>query len=358
MFRSRASLRWASVGLMALVLAATASAQSDFGFYPEGARDCLYRAAAQTDCEESGNVPEMNECFCSNGGGFIINAATCVGEEAGNDVVQDTYAVMQEACSNSDTPMSISQSDFFAAADGEDVDASTAEPTTSGSEPTSTETDSTSTQTESTSTETESQEPTSTETEAPAEETGDNSNDDNSSEEDGGLSQGATIGIGVGAGVGGLALIGALAAFLIRRRKRQTEESNPMLPTSQVNHHSNAPTTFPPQSPSPGYAFTDAKTSPSTSPYPSSNHTHSGAWQSPPLFQGQQQQQYQAYPPPSSSPEHQQRFSAYAPHHAYPADALHGSSLPHSNAPVEIDGMPHNVAEMPGSAPPPTGRIL
>lgn len=325
--RSRASWRWASAGLL---LAVSCSAQSNFDFYPEASRACLERITASSNCE-SNNVPETNACFCSNGGNWIIDVASCVGEEAKDDV-QDVYATMQEACSNSDTPMSVSQSDFFAAADGEEVASTTtttrrptgtqADPESTQTDNTSTEADSTSTETEATSTGTTSQEPTTTNTEN----TGSDGADDS-----GGLSQGATIGIGVGAGVVGLALIGAAVVFFLRRRNRQTEESNPMLP--DYRHH--APTTFPPSEPSPAYGgYTDAKSSPSVSPY--SNATHSGVWQPPPAFQGQQT--------PQSYPQQ--------PYNVVSAQEQHYAGYPlQTNGPAEIDGVQMHVAEMPGSTP-------
>lgn len=328
MLRSRTSLLWA-----VCLVAGVATAQSDFSFYPEGAQNCLNSSSSQTDCEST-NVPEMNECYCNNGGNFIINVARCVGEESENDV-SDTYSTMQEACSNSNTPMSVSQSDFFAAANGEDVSTTTTQPPTS----TQTQTDEPTSTGTSTSTTTSTNRPSATGTNDPQPD----GDDDN-----GGLSSGATIGIGVGAGLGGLALIGVAVFFFLRRRKRVSEESNPMLP----DHRYHAPTTFPPSEPSPGFGgFTDTKPSPSGSPY--SNNTHSGQWQSPPLFQGQQspqpypQQPYQAFTP-------DQRLSAYAPQQAF-ADP----HAPRIEGPVEMDGVQQqqqNIAEMPGSSPQPTWR--
>lgn len=337
MLGSRASLRWASACLLVLVLAATCSAQSDFGFYPEDSQHCLDNAAARTNCESS-DVNKMNRCFCGNEGNFIINVAKCVGEDASDDV-QEVYSTMQGACSNSDTPMSVSQSDFFDAADGKDVSSSTT--TTTTRRPTSTQTDPTSTGATTTT-----GEPTSSSTNDPGNGGGDSG---------GGLSQGAIIGIGVGAGVGGLALVAALATFFIRRRRRAADESSPMLPE---HRHSSAPTTFPPSEPSPSFGgFTDAKNSPaSVSPYTNSN-THSGAWQSPPLFQGQQspqpypQQPYQAYSPPGQ--QQQQQYSGFAGQQTF-VDA----SAQRTSAAVEIDGVQQNVAEMPGSLPPQQGWRL
>jgi hypothetical protein len=178
MLRSGASLQWASACLLLLVLAATCSAQSDFGFYPEDSQQCLEDAAARTNCEST-DVNKMNRCFCGNEGNFIINVAKCVGEDASDDV-QEVYSTMQGACSNSNTPMSVSQSDFFDAADGKDVGSST---TTTTERPTSTQTDPTSTGATTTT-----GEPTSSSTNDPG----------NGGDDSGGLSQGATIGIGVG----------------------------------------------------------------------------------------------------------------------------------------------------------------
>lgn len=327
MVRLGYSRQWAA-SICFFLLAARSIAQSDFDFYPDGTQNCLESAAGRSNCDAT-NVPERNRCLCGNGGDFIINTARCIGEDAPNDV-QAVYDTMQEACSNSDTPMRISQSDFFDAANGEDVSSTTTteESTSTRTEESTTTADTTTvdtTATDTTTTET-SAGPTTTNTEGPS--NGDGGDD--------GLSQGATIGIGVGAGVGGLALIGAAAAFLIRRRKRRTEESSPMLPQHTYDH--DRPTTFPPSEPSPSFGpFSDGKTSPSVSPY--SNTTQQGHWHtSPPLFQGQQTPQpYPAQP-----------YSAYNPQQQY------GGYAAQNDGPVEIDGVQQpQVAEMPGSSPQP-----
>jgi hypothetical protein len=325
MARSRTSLRWTTVWLFSL-LVVPSLAQSNFDFYPEAARPCLERSAADTDCENT-NVERMNRCFCNNGNDFITNVARCVGREA-EDEVQAVFDTMQDACLNSNTPMSVRESAFLDAASGEDTTSTTTTTTTATTETTSTQTsDPTSTG-----------EPTSTQTNDPG------NDDDNGGGDSEGLSQGAIIGIGVGAGVGGAALIGALAWFLIRRRRQSKSiEASPMLPY-QGHGSYQAPTTFPASEPSPGFgAFTDGKVSPSNpSVSPNSTAMQQASWYTtPPLFQGQQSPQ--AFP--------QQPYQMYNPQNAY---APHSSPPPptHSNGPVEIDGVQqNNVAEMPGSSP-------
>lgn len=321
MTRAKTSLRWTAVWLLSL-LVAPSLAQSDFGFYPEDAQPCLNRAAGNTDCEND-DVARMNRCFCNNGNNFIINVARCVGREAENEV-QAVFDTMQDACLDSNTPMSVRESAFMDAASGDD----TTTTTTTTTETTSTQTnDPTSTG-----------EPTTTQTEDPG------NDEDNGNE---GLSQSATIGIGVGVGVGGLALIGAVAWFLLRRRRRSKAiEASPMLPQHDGGYH--APTTFPPSEPSPGFgAFADGKVSPSNpSVSPNSSAIPQGAWYTtPPLFQGQQSPQ--AFP--------QQPYQMYNPQNAYPPQQSPPPT--HSNGPVEIDGVQRqSVAEMPGSSPQPGWR--
>ncbi|POR34002.1 Uncharacterized protein TPAR_05791, partial [Tolypocladium paradoxum] len=211
--------------LVLLILATSCLAfQSDFSFYPPNAQPCLNQASNAANCQGS-SAAEVNTCLCSNQGGFITNTAKCLGQQDKADV-QKVYTTMLQACTDSQTPMSVSQSDFLAAANGDAVSATaTTRTATSATARVTTTTGGA----------------TVTVTSAPTE-TGAAGNDQQGR---GGLSTGATIGIAVGASAAGVAALAALAVFLVRRRKRRTqEEAHPML--SPHEYHHPTPTTFPP----------------------------------------------------------------------------------------------------------------
>lgn len=211
---------------------------SDFSFYPTNSQSCLNQASKDSSCNGQATVAALNKCLCGNGDNFIINAATCLGKKDPNDVAT-VYTTMSGACQDSDTPMTVSQSEFYAAANG---DAST-----TSTQPTSATSTSTS-------------EPTNTK---------DSDKDDDSSSS---LPMGAIIGIAVGGAAVGIAAIAGLVIFLIRRKRRRGEESHPMLP--QFASMYGAPTTFPPTEPSPNF---ETETKPAwakgMSPSPSPAHT-------------------------------------------------------------------------------------
>lgn len=126
---------------------------------------------------------------------------------------------MSGACSDSDTPMSVSQSDFFKAANG-DLTTTSASSTPTSTPPTSS-TDPTAT-------------PTST-----------GGADESPKHE--GLSTAATIGIAVGVSIAGIAAMAAIAFFLVRRsRQNKADESHPML---AQDYKYPALSTYPPQEP-------------------------------------------------------------------------------------------------------------
>ncbi|KAL2206863.1 hypothetical protein CC79DRAFT_1335147 [Sarocladium strictum] len=218
--------------LLALVASPHALAvDSDFtGLYPDAAISCLNKASDQSNCNGASSNKALNECLCSNTGDFVVNSAQCLGEEA-SDQVRPVYQTMAGACFDSDTPLAVSPEDFYAIADGKQ-----SSPSTTISSISSTSTSSTS----------------STASEGPTE-----TSDNNDNSDSGGLSTGAIAGIGAGAGVLAIAVIGGLVAWCIRRRRRAGEESHPMLPTDNIgDHHNGNPyhgaTTFPPTEPSPG----------------------------------------------------------------------------------------------------------
>lgn len=215
---------------------------SDFSFYPQKAQPCLNTASKTSKCTGA-DAKALNVCLCGNGGNFIINSAQCLGREDKNDV-KSVYSTMSGACADSGTPMTVSQQEFYDAANG-------VVKTTTSAVPSATSTSSA----------------TGTSTSATATATDTSKNKDNNKSE--GLSKGAVIGIAVGAAVVGVVATMAVVMFCLRRRKRQTEvESHPMLGQSEYYH--NGPTTFPPSEPSPdfGQYSADQKAAWGTSPSP------------------------------------------------------------------------------------------
>lgn len=211
--------------LVLLFLAPVLAIESDFNFYPIKAQSCLYRAAKPAKCGGANvEVEQLNECLCGNTGNFILNTAQCLGEEDPGDV-QNVYRIMSSACADSDTPMDVSQSQFYAAAKGELVSTTSSLTTASATESATVSVTPTSTPSDT----------------AP------------SGDEDGGLSTPAVIGIAVGGSLVGIAFVGGLAAYLIRRRRKGGEESHPMLPRFSHDPRFSTATTFPPTEPSPAF---------------------------------------------------------------------------------------------------------
>ncbi|CAI6090255.1 unnamed protein product [Clonostachys chloroleuca] len=304
---ARRSVQWTTSLLCVFLFAGSAlGLENDFSFYPKGAQSCLTQAANQSKCSGS-DAAAMNTCLCGNGGNFITNAAACIGKNSSGDV-KDTYDVMQKACSTSGTPMEVSQADFMSAASGTTTTKTTSTTkTASSSTNTATSTDAaTTTTSQATAT-----------TTSPAESS-------SSSNDKGGLSQGATIGISVGASVGGVAIIAIIAFILFRRYRRRGPESDPMLPT-----RTNMPTAYPEG----GFASYNDFKSQTHSPAPTAPTSTAtpASWVTPstPSFQG----------------------------HPHPAYAPHGGYAQHQPPVAELasDALPGNTTfsavEMPGSIP-------
>lgn len=167
----------------------------DFSFYPPRSQDCLYRASNSSSCATD-TVTATNTCLCGNGGDFVTNSAKCLASSDPDDL-ESVYKTMTTACSDSNTPLRVSEQEYMAAAA---VATSSAGTSTTASSTGSTK-------------------PTGTGTTAPAK------------DEDQGLSGGAKIGIIAGASVAGAISVAGVAFWLIRRRRRRdNEESHPMLP--------------------------------------------------------------------------------------------------------------------------------
>jgi hypothetical protein len=251
--RSQTS-RIAAAALLLLPTLVAGRFDNDFSNYPPKAEKCMDEADKNSGC--NGNtVPEMNQCLCGDGGGFLTNTAKCIGEETSQDlqVLQTTFKVLQVNCDNSNTSMAINLAGWLELADPKGAATSSAS-TSGAAKPTET-----------------------------------NQTDGDSK---GGLPMGAIIGIAVGAGV---IVIGGLAAAILlirRRKKRNLEESHPMLVSQSYN-----PGGFPParsdhssgmyHSPSDVKAEHSAPTSPTwrpttQSPAPSHLSAHPQGWSNDP----------------------------------------------------------------------------
>jgi LPXTG-motif cell wall-anchored protein len=314
-------MRLLPAALVALILVSASQAQDDtidFGFYPKGAQDCMYKAANDSKCKAK-TVVATNSCLCRNGGNFITNAAACIGQSSPSDL-EEVYKVMSGACGESDTAISITKDEFMAAANAATSTTSTAGPTTTSSTSksgTTTGTDASTTSETSTGT--------AASTAAPAE------GEKEGEEEGGGLKTGVMAGIIVGA-VGAAVLLGALAFFLFRRRRKLGEESHPMLP--QQGH-------------------------PSVAAGNDSSAMHSSAYySSPPSTAGWPKQDWQG-PSPDLRSSGFNKFNWESPAHlSYPGG---GGTLAPSPPlpPQELDGSQYVAptgstqapAEMPGEIP-------
>lgn len=100
-----------------LLLPSLISTQVEVTFspYPTASQPCLNNAAYSSGCPLEGTLYAINSCLCSNGGNFASNAAACVGSDDPADL-QEVWNVMVGACDATDTPVTFTESEFFAAA--------------------------------------------------------------------------------------------------------------------------------------------------------------------------------------------------------------------------------------------------
>ncbi|KJZ73776.1 hypothetical protein HIM_06894 [Hirsutella minnesotensis 3608] len=203
-----------------LLIAKSTALDNDFSFYPVNAQPCLYEAATRAQCQGS-DSQELNGCLCGNGGSFITNTARCLGTGDSADVAS-VYRTMAQACADSRTPMSVSQSDFFAVANGRGRKTKT-----SAAPSATTTTESVSSRPTTTTTENVSSRPTTTvevtvtsTDDAPSASSTEHQ-DDTSVKPARHLTMGARIGIGVGVAVGGVAAVAGLSFLLFQHRRRK-----------------------------------------------------------------------------------------------------------------------------------------
>lgn len=84
----------------------------DFSAYPTSTQSCLEDAAGISGCTGD-TVTEVNQCLCDNTGNFVINTATCIGSQ-GSEILEDVWDLLQSSCSNTKTPLDISEAKFLA----------------------------------------------------------------------------------------------------------------------------------------------------------------------------------------------------------------------------------------------------
>lgn len=87
----------------------------NFDLYPAASQPCLYQEAVASGCTGT-FVPAVDVCLCRNGGGFVTNVATCLGQSDPADLAR-VYDTMYDTCSSSGTALSVPGATFFAAAD-------------------------------------------------------------------------------------------------------------------------------------------------------------------------------------------------------------------------------------------------
>ncbi|TPX12349.1 uncharacterized protein E0L32_006996 [Thyridium curvatum] len=237
-----AALRLFLLLLLAATSAPTARAafKNDFSGYPTGAQACLSRAADASGCDGD-TVQAMNECLCGNQGGFVLGSAACVARSSAPDL-EATYETLATHCSDSKTPLGVSQAQFFAAASSGTASSATrtggastssrasskaTSVTSASANPTGPSSSSSSSMTTKT---TMSDGHTVTETVAVPVETG-------ASQGGSGPNSTAKTGIIAGACVAGVAILAALLGFWLWYRRRKAggarDESHPMLAPQQ-----------------------------------------------------------------------------------------------------------------------------
>ncbi|KAK1984452.1 hypothetical protein LZ30DRAFT_686906 [Colletotrichum cereale] len=216
---TRKETRGALPLLLLLLLAAAAPAalakyQNNFDLYPAAAQPCLYAASDASRCDGD-TVAVMNRCLCSDARGrFVSSAAACIGRDA-PATLRTVHQSMSTACSDSKSPIALSEDQFLAlGAAGATASSLAVTPSATTGGATVTVTTAPTSSSSSTTT--------TTTTTPPGPETSSSS---------AGLSTTAKIGVGVGAGVALAALLG-LAAFvwrLKRSRDAHDESHRPML---------------------------------------------------------------------------------------------------------------------------------
>lgn len=91
-----------------------ASVDVDFSAYPASAQSCLTQAVKTSGCSSESTVSEMNDCLCGNSGGFVLDSARCLGSLGDAETMSKVYDTMQQSCSQTKTPLSVSEAQWLA----------------------------------------------------------------------------------------------------------------------------------------------------------------------------------------------------------------------------------------------------
>ncbi|KAK1566343.1 uncharacterized protein LY79DRAFT_528996 [Colletotrichum navitas] len=330
--------------LFAFLLAATAPAalakyQNNFDLYPAAAQPCLYAASDASLCDGD-TVASMNKCLCSDArGGFVTSAALCIGRDA-DPTLRTVYQSMSTACSDSKTPIALTEDQFLAlGARGATASSLPVTPSATTTPPASSSAarhTAFKTTTTGGATVTVTSAPTSSSTSAP-------------DPESSGLSTAAKIGVGVGAGVGVAALLG-LAAFvwrLKRSRDAHDESHRPMLGGGEYKGEYKQPGWRP-----------VSEIAQSTSPVPGGGaQTWATNSPQPPYAQPQQQHAWghhpqAAYVPPPYQPHpQQQQQQQQGPQQGgvFELASIPAASIPAASPPQASQSHPPDAVEMPAA---------
>jgi len=207
----------------------------NFDFYPKDSQECLVQSANASNCE-SGTAEEAYSCLCNNGGNFVTKAATCLGKEDPGDL-EEVYKNMRASCADKKKPLTVLESQWWLDAGYEGTERPTQSPTSAVPSSTSASSATPTAPSEVSASASPSGAP-----EGKKEEDDDDDGDSQESNK-GGLSSGARAGIIAGAVVAGVGLLAALLFFLFRyKRRRDEEESHPMLPQNTAHVAALVPT--------------------------------------------------------------------------------------------------------------------
>lgn len=103
-----------------------ASVDVDFSAYPASAQSCLTQAADTSGCSSESTVSEINDCLCSNSGDFVLDSARCLGGIGSSaELMSQVYDNMQQSCSETKTPLSVSEAQWLAEGQKDDTVTST-----------------------------------------------------------------------------------------------------------------------------------------------------------------------------------------------------------------------------------------
>ncbi|PHH55198.1 hypothetical protein CFIMG_007463RA00001 [Ceratocystis fimbriata CBS 114723] len=345
---------------------AQARFQNDFSSYPSGAVECLNQSDTTSGCNGD-TITIMNACLCGNGGSFVTNTAKCMVNAGHSDDLSATYSVLRVNCQGSGSGLTVSESQFMAAA-GVSSSSSAAATTSTSTQPTSSthassssipaETvDALNTQSSSSTTTASSagaastsggsaslssSSPSSTTYSADSS-TATESKGDSSSSSGGGLSNTAIVGLGAGLGLAGLIAILAFTAFLLRRRSHQ--KSNPR-PDEATNPMLLATGDFKaPLAPGSAYSPSSMNSSPATSMASWDRTRGSSPLPSAYMVNGQW---VQATAPPSFA-QHQISPHDQGPYGYVPSVNASPIEVPAQTVVYELDSMSMGVQEVPGS---------